>query len=308
MPGWSQERSPSTASIIDHKKVTIPAGTSIVLLLSGKLVGEASTERRVLAGKWRNPGNHDPPTLVVVQDLIIEGVKTIATGTKAQWAPVYRAAGLFNEPGEIGVSVDSVASVSGDSVPLVGTYSKTGKSSCAQWVGCTFPELDFWLHGDPGHVDAGLLLNAAVARDVEVNAEFTPSPAPAVSTLSVSRLHLYSTPTSITHEPQRDNPQTWIGIRLDGTRVGSLAPAEYGCVKVTPGKHWLKLGRDEFALDVQPGVERYVRVIPTSKRHNDNIVEETAGYKFESANLFPGRFRGELRVSCFVPLRELDPK
>lgn len=264
------------------KNLVVPKGTSVVLTLVGDL----------RKGKT--------PSIVVVQDLVIEGVEVIARGESAQLVIGRKSPGVFNMPGSVGFEVTGVVSVAGDLVPVSAAQTAKGESPCVA-EDCVLVPLLFWMHGDPGKIKAGLLFNAKVTDDVILNRElYGHPPAMSVST-SIQRLHLYQIVYKKPGASGLEAPNN-SNVSLDGKRVGSLAGNQYACVKVSPGNHVLRVGHEAFSFDIDAAKARYIRVLLPSVESGDRAVSVTDGYELGTEALTQGHFKQQSGVSCFDPV------
>ena len=290
---------------LSDEKVVVPEGTRVALLLSGELSGKQSRERRIFTGRLTRQESKHSPSLIAVQDVVVKGVKVIAGGTAAQFMPFGDNPGLMNMPGSVGFEVMGITSVHGEVVPLYASQSARGAPPCVE-RDCVLLPLLFWLHGDPGKIDAGLLFNATVTEDVELNGTTLPSSSVATAKRSLARLHLYEV-----IQPQAggvgfensDWPSYSTVLHLDGKRTGRMEAFQYACIAATPGKHWLRVGHEEYILDVEAGQELYIR-ITASTRTVGKLVDSTLGYEFGDTPLSPARLRATAAMACFAPLSE----
>jgi len=257
-----------------NKTLVVPKGTNVVL----RLAGELSTKQT--------------PEIIVVQDIVIDGVKVIARGAPVGFVVGGKEPGLMNLPGTVMFEVTGVVATSGDVVPLTATQSEGGETPCYA-EGCAFLPLLFWKHGDPGKIEAGLLFTAKVTDEVVLNRELLGRPSPVVdASASVARLYLYQ--IVLTKPAVETNPSS--DFFLDGKRVGHLFGNQYACLQASPGAHVLRVGHEKFTVDIDAHQERYIRVMLQSDG-SDRFVDATDGYELGAALLKPGRFRESL--SCF---------
>jgi hypothetical protein len=264
------------------KSLIVPKGTNVVLRLAGDL------------------RKGQTPLIVVVQDVVVEGVEIIARDTPAQLVIARKPPGVFNMPGSVGLEVTGVASVSGDLVPVSAAHTAKGESPCVA-EDCLLVPLFFWMHGDPGEIKAGLLFNARVTDDVILNRElFGHPPAMPVST-SIQRLHVYQI---VSEKPGASGmAANNSNVFLDGKRVANLVGNQYACTKANPGTHILRVGHKALSFDIDASQERYIRVILLSVENGDRTVSVTDGYELGTQALEPGHFKQQSGVSCFDSMR-----
>ena len=260
-----------------RKSLVVPKGTNVVLTLVGDL------------------RKGETPSIVVVQDLVIEGVEVIARGESAQVVIGRKSPGVFNMPGNVMFEVTGVVSHSGDLIPVSAAQTGQGEPPCVS-EDCVLLPLFFWKRGDPGQVKAGLLFNAKVTDDVILNRELYGHPRAMSVSTSIQRLHVYQIesekPGVGMEAPNYSN------IFLDGKRLGSLGGNQYACLKANLGTHILRVGHQSFGFDLDASQQRYIRVILSSVENGDRTVSVTDGYELGTQALEPGRFKQQ-SVSCF---------
>jgi hypothetical protein len=266
-----------------RKSLIVPKGMNVVLRLAGDL------------------GKGQTPLIVVVQDVVVEGVEVIARDTPAQLVIARKPPGVFNMPGSVGFEVTGVVSVAGDLVPVSAAQTAKGESQCVA-EDCVVVPLLFWMHGDPGEIKAGLLFNAKVTDDVILNRGlYGHPPAMPVST-SIQRLHVYQIESVKPGVSGMEAPN-YSNIFLDGKRVGSLGGNQYACTKANLGTHILRVGHQSFGFDLDASQERYIRVVLLSVERRDPIVSVTDGYELGTQALEPSHFKQQSGVSCFDSMR-----
>jgi hypothetical protein len=262
-----------------RKSLIVPKGTNVVLRLAGDL------------------RKGQTPLIVVVQDVVVEGVEVIASETPAQLVIARKPPGVFNMPGSVGFEVTGVVSVAGDLVPVSAVQTAKGESQCVA-EDCVLVPLLFWMHGDPGKIEAGLLFNAKVTDDVILNRELYGHPSAMPVSTSIQRLHVYQIESEKPGVSGIEAPN-YSNIFLDGKRVGSLGGNQYACIKANLGTHTLRVDRQSFGFDLDASQERYIRVVLLSVERRDRIVSVTDGYELDTNALKPGRFKHQSAVSCF---------
>lgn len=266
-----------------RENLVVPKGTNVVLTLVGDL------------------RKGETPSIVVVQDLVIEGVEVIARGESAQLVIGRKSPGVFNMPGSVMFEVTGVVSLSGDLIPVSAAQTAEGEPPCVS-EDCVLLPLFFWKRGDPGEIKAGLLFNAKVTEDVILNRElFEHPPVMPVST-SIQRLHLYQIVYKKPGASGMEVPDN-SNVSLDGKRVGSLVGNQYACVEASPGTHILRVGHEAFSFDIEASQERYIRVVLPSVEGGDRAVSVTDGYELATQALTPGHFKQQSGVSCFDSIR-----
>src|SRR5215472_12029693 len=258
------------------KSIVVPKDTNVVF----RLVGDSR--------------KGETPSIVVVQDVVIEGVEVIARDASAHFVIARKSPGKFNMPGSLTIEVTGVVSPSGDVIPVSAAQTAEGEPPCVEYD-CVLVPLFFWMRGDPGEIKAGLLFSAKVTNDVILNRElFVHPPALLVST-SIQRLHLYQIvykkPGTAGMEAANNSD-----VHLDGKRLGSLDGNEYACVKASPGTHILRIGHEVLSFDIDASRERYIRVVLGSVARGGRMVSVTNGYELGSQTLKPGHFRQQSGV------------
>jgi hypothetical protein len=262
-----------------RKNLIVPKGTNVVLRLAGDL------------------RKGQTPLIVVVQDVVVEGVEVIARDTPAQLVIARKPPGVFNMPGSVGFEVTGVVSVAGDLVPASAAQTAKGESQCVA-EDCVLVPLLFWMHGDPGKIKAGLLFNAKVTDDVILNRKlYGHTPAMPVST-SIQRLHVYQIESEKPGVSGMEAPN-YSNIFLDGKRVGRLYGSQHARVKASPGTHILRVDHEEFSFDIGVSQERYIRLVLLSVERGERIVSVTDGYELGTNAIKPGRFKHQSAVPCF---------
>jgi hypothetical protein len=212
------------------KSLVVPKGTNVALRLVGDL------------------RKRETPSIVVVQDVVIEGVEVIARDSLAQLVIGRKSPGVFNKPGSVMFEVTGVVSLSGDLIPVSAAQTADGEPPCVDYD-CVLVPLLFWMRGDPGEIKAGLLFNAKVTDDVILNRElFGHPPVLSVST-PIQRLHLYQIVYKKPGPSGMEAPNN-SNVFLDAKRVGSLVGNQYACIKATPGTHILRVGHEAFSFDI----------------------------------------------------------
>lgn len=265
-----------------RKNLVVPKGTNVVLTLVGDL------------------RKGQTPLIVVVQDVLVEGVEVIARDTPAQLVIARKPPGVFNMPGSVGFEVTGVVSVAGDLVPVSAAQTVKGESPCVA-EDCVLLPLLFWMRGDPGEINAGLLFSAKVTDDVILNRElFGHPPVMEVST-PIQRLHLYQIVYKKPGPSGMEAPNN-SNVLLDGKRVGSLVGNQYACIKASPGTHLLRVGHKSFSFDIDASQERYIRAVLLSVERGDRTVGVTDGYELDTQALKPAHFKRQSGISCFEPM------
>ncbi len=264
-----------------RKSLVVPKGTNVVL----KLVGDLR--------------KGETPSIVVVQDVVIEGVSVIARDASAQLVIARKSPGVFNMPGSVMFEVTGVISLSGDLIPVSAPQAAEGEPPCV-YEDCVLLPLFFWKRGDPGEIKAGLLFNAKVTDDVILNRELFGHPTVMPVSTSIQRLHLYQIVYKKPGASGMEAPNN-SNVFLDGKRVGSLVGNQYACTKASPGTHILRVGHEAFSFDIDASQERYIRVVLLSVERRDRTVSVTDGYELGTQALEPGRFKQQSGVSCFYP-------
>jgi hypothetical protein len=262
-----------------RKSLIVPKGTNVVLRLAGDLrKGQTSL-------------------IVVVQDVVVEGVEVIARDAPAQFVIARKSPGKLNMPGSLMIEVTGVVSLSGDVIPVSAAQTAKGESPCVA-EDCLLLPLLFWMNGDPGKIEAGLLFNAKVTDDVILNRELYGHPSAMPVSTSIQRLHVYQIvdkkPGTAGMEAANNSD-----VHLDGKRIGSLEGNQYACVNVSPGTHILRVGREVLSFDIDASSERYTRVLLRSVERRDRMVSVTNGYELGTQTLKPGHFKQQSGVSCF---------
>jgi hypothetical protein len=264
-----------------RKTLIVPKDTNVVLRLADDL------------------RKGETPLIVVVQDVVIEGVEVIARDTPAQFLIARKPPGVFNMPGSIRLEVTGVVSLSGDLVPVSAAQTAKGESQCVA-EDCVALPLFFWMHGDPGEIKAGLLFNAKVTDDVILNRELFAHPLGMPVSISIQRLHVYQI---VSEKPGHSGTEASnnSNIFLDGKRVGSLGGNQYACVKANLGTHILRVGHQSFDFDLDASQERYIRVVLLSVERRDRIVSVTDGYELGTQALKPRHFSNNQTSRASTP-------
>lgn len=255
--------------------LTVSSGTPVVLRLTGDLSGEDGSAS---------------PQIVAAQDVVLDGLTVIAAGAPARYSRAGRRPGSLVWPGKIGFEIASITMTSGHSIRLSASHSVYGAQPCVDY-GCAARPLFFWLKGDPGTMQGGLLVNATIAETVVMPRKLFAAP-PEQRSSSFARIHLYH----LAEAPGGVGPR----ISLDGHVLGILADDMYACVAVRPGSHMLRIGEDTLALDAEAGGRHYVRIRTAPGDPDSGIIEETDGYRYETDILTPGSF-GSMGTACFGP-------
>ncbi len=262
-----------------RKSLFVPKGTNVVLRLAGDL------------------RKGQTPLIVVVQDVVVDGMEVIARDTPAQFVIARKPPGVFSMPGSVGFEVTGVVSVAGDLVPVSAAQTAKGESQCVA-EDCVLVPLLFWMHGDPGKIKAGLLFNAKVTHDVILNRQLYGHPQAMPVSTSIQRLHVYQIESEkpVVSGVEASN---YSNIFLDGKRMGSLGGNQYACIKANLGTHILRVGHQSFGFDLGASQERYIRVVLPSVERAERMVSVTDGYELDTNTLEPGRFKHQSAVSCF---------
>jgi hypothetical protein len=302
----TQEHQPSSQT-----EVVIPKGTSVALFLTGELKRQGKNPRvaRLLGRQSDGDSKGKTPSVIVAQDVVVDGTTVIARGIPVQFMIGGEPPGHMNAPGRVMFEVTGVRSTSLDFVHLSAVQSARGKSRFCEDPACEALALALsWVHGDPGKIKAGLLFNAYVTEEITLNRDAMPRSIITAPPSAPGRLHLYQ----VMQEPSRRSAgnelgaqaddltggTTWTTFSIDGERVGSLEGLQYACVKVSPGSHMLRIEHHEYRFDVGEHQEVYVRVI---SQGGDRVVETTDGYQLGPATLEPGRLKRDSSTPCFDP-------
>jgi len=241
----------SPGEVRRQSHVVLEKDTLIILRLSADVSSDSRPE--------------PAPRVQVFQDVKVGDLIVVAKGSPILYAIEKDSAGDETKPGSVVLSFGSVRSITGDEVRLVGMQGAVGDrwtaadaGECGMCVPIAYL-LSHLLRGNPGQIKGGTLLYARVVRDIELDkpaleglnrALVEYRAATPKNGLGKARLHFYTDKVTPSSQTQQINVgvSLGVGIRIDGTRAGSLNPPQYACAEIEPGLHLIKVGKQTFQL------------------------------------------------------------
>jgi hypothetical protein len=263
------------------------------------------------------------PRVQVFQDVKVGDLIVVAKGSPILYAIENDPAGDQTKPGSVVLSFGSVRSITGDEVRLVGMQGAVGDrwtAADAGECGVCVPVaylLSHLLRGNAGQIKRGTLLYARVVRDIELDkpaleglnrALVDHRAATPKNGLGKARLHFYTDKVTPSLQQQQINvgAALGVGIRIDGTRAGSLSAPQYACAEVEPGLHLIKVGKQTFQLILE-GQRDYFLFIQFIL--GEAYTYPTDGYQSVSGTPISGALRRPFGVDCWDELAEgLPPR
>jgi hypothetical protein len=254
------------------------------------------------------------PTLQVRHDVKVDEFVVVPKGTEVKFSVDRQNAGDLTEPGILLLKFESVPSVSGNEVRLVGAEVAEGRKEdvtlCGECGWFAFPgylALSTYAHtmkGREGKLTKGILTAAYVADDVvfdrptlaKANAELMGRAHPAAGARS-SKAHLHFYYNFVKPTPEKnDFLVPGVAVRIDGRKLGGLKAWQYACTDIEPGGHRLQVGKEQSQVTLDADKEYFIRMQNIGERMS---VDLTDGYEIDARPLLPGRFKKSFAVECW---------
>lgn len=245
------------------------------------------------------------PTLQVVQDLKVGEAVVVQRNSLIEFSVDRQSAGNGTDPGIVILEFKSVLSIAGNEIPLSGSEASAGERdepvSCGGDL-CLPNPFAFLLKGHEGKLPGDVLMAAYVKGDVAFDAavieKFNHELAAArqsspKDTSTRARVHFYF--NMLNPKQQHRDTITSLGVRIDGTKIGTLKPWHYACAEVTAGTHRLRVGKESSLITLKEG-ENFIRVQQDAA---NTVVTFREGYEIYDRPLLHGTFNKSFAVDCW---------
>jgi len=266
---------------------------------------------RLLQPVTSSPSIKDALGVQVVHDVTVNGTIVIQKQTPIKYSVERQPAGDLTEPGVLTVLFESVTSVSGDEIRLVGSESGVGsggKPTCVAEDCMLIPLVEAYAHVRKGHeatLRQGLLTAAYVKSDYVMPAAKMPQPSSTIllptetGSSRGARIHFYyndTQPVPIQFPSSAAVLQEALPVRVDNIKMGVLPIWHYACTTAMPGVHDVKIGKASLRLLVKAEQEYFVKVEATSA---GVTVDRTEDYTIDARPLLPSSFKKKYSMNCW---------